>query len=150
MFFSFAVAPSAFAVLNSAELAGSMVSRTLAIANYSGIVIGLILLLTSFVFAPKGFLVWIERLLSVVLMAACAVGQFYIGWKMQSLRAQFGRPLEEIAADDPLRLAFNELHSYSVYVLLTAMVAALVLFFSIVWKPKEIVQTKPDEFNFIK
>ena len=43
VFFSFAVAPSAFAVLPSAEIAGAMVSRTLALVNYSGIIIGLII-----------------------------------------------------------------------------------------------------------
>ncbi|MGI8556570.1 MAG: DUF4149 domain-containing protein [Pyrinomonadaceae bacterium] len=151
LFFSFAVTQSAFAVLPSTELAGALVSRTLAIVNYSGMAIGLILLLTSFVLAGSGFLVWIERFLSLVLTVACAAGQFYVGWKMQNLREQIGRPLEQLAADDPLRMAFNELHVYSIWILLTAMAAALVLFFSIMRKPKEIVPKKPlDDFNFIK
>ena len=149
IFFSAAVAQSAFAVLPSAELAGAMVSRTLSLVNYSGIAIGVLLLICSFVFAPKGFLIWIERLLALVLAGACAVGQFYVGWKMQSLREQIGKPLEEVAVDDPLRIAFNQLHGYSVWVLLTAMIAALILFFvATARKPKEIVQTKPDEFKF--
>ena len=83
-------------------------------------------------------------------MTACAVGQFYIGWQMQSLRTQIGRPLEELAADDPSRIAFNQLHSYSIYVLLTAMVAALITFFTIVRRPREIVPVKTNEFDFIK
>jgi hypothetical protein len=45
-FFSFAVAPSAFGVLPSRELAGLVVNRTLRIVNYSGFVIGLVLLLS--------------------------------------------------------------------------------------------------------
>ena len=150
LFFSFAVAPSAFAVLPSTELAGDIVSRTLEIINYSGMIIGLILLLTSFVFAPKGFLVWIERLLSVVLIAACAVGQFYVGWQMRSLRAQMQGPVERLATDDPLRVAFNMLHGYSVYVLLTGIIAALILFFMIVRRPKEIVAVRTNEFDLIK
>lgn len=48
-FFSFAVAPSAFAVLPSREIAGAIVSRSLSIVNYSGLVVGLILLATSFI-----------------------------------------------------------------------------------------------------
>ncbi len=48
-FFSFAVAPVAFSVLPSREIAGVLVSQTLSIVNYSGIVIGLILLATAFV-----------------------------------------------------------------------------------------------------
>ncbi|MGI9036317.1 MAG: DUF4149 domain-containing protein [Pyrinomonadaceae bacterium] len=150
LFFSFAVAQSAFAVLPSTELAGALVSRTLAVVNYSGMVIGLILLLSSFILARKSFSVWIERLVALILTVACAVGQFYIGWKMQNLRASFGRPLEELAADDPLRISFNELHQFSVWILLTAMAAALILFFSIVRKPKEIIQKPADNFNFIK
>ncbi len=151
IFFSFAVAQSAFAVLPTAELAGAVVNRTLAVVNYSGMAVGLILLLASFVLPPKGFLIWIERLLALILTAACAVGQFYVGWKLANLREQIGRPLEQLTADDPLRMAFNELHVYSIWILLTAMTAALVLFFSIMRKPKEIVAKKPlDDFNFIK
>lgn len=150
LFFSFAVAQSAFSVLPSAELAGAVVNRTLAIVNYSGIAVGLILLLTSFILARKDFLVWLERLLAVILAAACAVGQFYIGWKIQSLREQIGRPIAELAADDPLRIAFNELHSYSIWILLTAMIAALVLFFSIVRKSRESVQKPIDDLYSVK
>lgn len=148
--FFIAVAQSAFAVLPTAELAGAIVNRTLAVVNYSGMAVGLILLLASFVLPPKGFLIWIERLLALILTAACAVGQFYVGWKLANLREQIGRPVQELAADDPLRIAFNQLHSYSIWVLLTAMIAALIMFFIIVRKPKEVVQTKTNEFDFIK
>jgi hypothetical protein len=149
IFFSAAVAQSAFAVLPSAELAGAVVNRTLSFVNYSGIVIGILLLLSSLVLTPRVFVIWIERLFALLLTVACAVGQFYVGWKMQSLRAQMGRPLEEVAADDPLRIAFNQLHGYSVWVLLTAMVSALILFFIVnARNQKEIVQTKTDDFKF--
>ena len=132
-FLSFAVAPSAFAVLPSRESAGAIVNRTLAIVNYSGIIIGLILLASSFLPKPNYNRVrlWIERLLLLVTTAACAFGQFVIGWKLQNLRAQIGRPMEEIALDDPLRIAFNDLHGQSVTVLSVAMIAALIAFFLI-------------------
>lgn len=145
IFFSAAVAQSAFAVLPSAELAGAVVNRTLALVNYSGIGIGLILLLSSFIFAPKGFLVWIERLLALILMAACAFGQFFVGWKLQSLREQIGRPIEELAADDAMRIAFNQLHQYSVWTLVSAMAAALLLFFTIVQKSNVVVEKPKDD-----
>ena len=132
-FLSFAVAPSAFAVLPSRESAGAIVNRTLAIVNYSGIVIGLILLASSFI--PKQNFnrvwLWIERLLLLVTTAACAFGQFFVGWKLQNLRAQIGRPMEEIALEDPLRIAFNDLHGQSVTVLSVAMIASLIAFFLI-------------------
>ena len=44
---------------------------------------------------------------------------------------QMGRPVSEVAADDPLRLRFNEIHQYSEWILLTAMAAALIVFFII-------------------
>jgi hypothetical protein len=47
---------------------------------------------------------------------------------MLALRRQMGRPIDETAAGDPLRLAFNSLHVYSVGALTVAMLAALVTF----------------------
>ncbi len=132
-FFSFAVAPSAFGVLPTRELAGSVVSRTLAIVNFSGIVIGLLLLLTTLVkrLDLKPFWLWTERFLLLIMVAACAVGQFVIGLWLASIRAQIGKPIDEIALDDPLRIQFNALHQYSVWVLVTAMIASLIVFFII-------------------
>lgn len=150
-YFSFAVAPSAFGVLPSRELAGSMVNRTLLITNAGGIIIGAILLLTSFVGAAnyKKFLVWTERGLMIILIAACAVGQFVIGSWLAYVKSQMGRPIDELALDDPLRIQFNDLHQYSVWLLLTAMICALIAFFLInrksVVKP---VETKKDPYDF--
>jgi len=130
-FFSFAVAPSAFSVLPSRELAGAVVNRTLAIVNYSGLIIGLILLASSFVRGQNTNRIrrWLEQAGLLLLIAACAFGQFVIGARLQNLRGQIGRPIDEVAMDDPLRAAFNDLHGYSVTILLTAMIAALVTFF---------------------
>lgn len=130
-FFSFAVAPSAFAVLPTREAAGSIVNRTLLILNYSGIVISLILLAGSYL--PRlnysRILVWIERILLLAITAACAFGQFVIGLKLQSIRTEANRPMEELALDDPLRIAFNDWHGHSVKVLAAAMICGLLAFF---------------------
>lgn len=150
--FFVAVAQSAFAVLPSRELAGAVVSRTLMIVNLSGLAIGLILLATSFIrrlnIAP--FRLWSERILLVVLTAACAVGQFVIALWLSFVRAQMGgRPIDEIPLEDPLRIQFNQLHQYSQWALLAAMAAALVLFFLIGQKSdKKLVVEKKDEFKF--
>jgi len=133
-FFSFAVAPSAFGVLPSRELAGSVVNRTLAIVNYSGFIIGLILMASSYFSRRSANRVklWLERGLLFLLTAACAFGQFVIAARLSDLRGQIGRPIDEVAIDDPLRLAFNDLHGYSVTILMTAMIAAVIAFFLIV------------------
>jgi hypothetical protein len=132
VFFIF-VAQSAFAVLPERELAGAMVNRTLAIVNYGGIVIALILLATSLVgqAAVNRFWLWTERIVLLVLAAATAIGQFVIGWWLMLLRNEMGKPIDQVAADDPLRVQFNQMHEYSVWVLMTAMAAALIVFFII-------------------
>lgn len=138
-FFSFAVAPSAFGVLPSRELAGSVVNRTLAIVNYSGFLIGLILLASSYVSRQNinKFKLWIEQGLLLLMTAATAFGQFVIAARLHDLRGQIGRPIDEVAIDDPLRLAFNDLHGHSVTILLTAMIAALISFFLLVRRARD-------------
>ena len=150
--FFIAVTQSAFAVLPTRELAGALVSRTLMILNLSGLAIALILLAASFVKrnAAKPFFLWTERLLLALVAASCAVGQFVIGVWLAYVRAQFGgKPIDEIAADDPLKIQFNTLHEYSVWVLITAMIAALLAFFIISRKPDKIatIDAAP-EFKF--
>lgn len=150
-YFSFAVAPSAFGVLPSRELAGSLVNRTLLITNVSGIIIGAILILTSLAGAKnyKKVFVWAERGLLAIMIAACAVGQFVIGSWLAYVKSQMGKPIDELAADDPLRIQFNQLHEYSVWLLVAAMIAALITFFLIgrksIVKP---VETKKDPYDF--
>jgi len=153
VFFSFAVAPSSFAVLPTRELAGAMVSRSLTIINLSGLVIGLILLASSFVGAAAAnrFLIWTERILLLLVTAACAVGQFVIALWLSLVKAQMGRPIDEIAADDPLRIKFNNLHEYSVWVLVAALVAALIAFFIISGKNFSAApKTVSKDFDFDK
>jgi len=130
-FFSFAVAPGAFSVLENRELAGSIVSRTLMIVNLSGLAIGLVLLLTSFIKLPDPapFWVWTEKFLLVLFTLALAVSEFVISVWMKLIRTQAGRPIEELAAEEPLRMQFANLHKYSVWIMLGAMIAAFLLFF---------------------
>ena len=131
--FFIGVAQSAFAVLEQRELAGAVVNRNLAILNYGGIAIATVLILSSLIATSRisRFWLWIERFLLLFLGAACAVGQFVIGFWLASVRAQMGRPIDEVAADDPLRVQFNMLHEYSVWVLFAGMTAALIVFFII-------------------
>ena len=132
VFFIF-VAQSAFAVLQDREMAGAVVNRTLTLLNLGGIGIAVILLLTSIIGSAKvsRFWLWVERFMLLVLGAACAIGQFVIGYWLSSIRAQAGVPIEQLAQDDPLRVQFMLLHGYSVWVLVAGMAAALMGFFII-------------------
>jgi hypothetical protein len=127
-FFSFAVAPSAFAVLPSRDLAGAVVARTLSVVNVGGFVVGLLLLVTW----PVGralvrrAALWAEAAALLVVTLTSAAGHWLIAARMRSLRAQMGAPIDALGADDPLRVAFNDLHGYSVAALTAGMLAGLV------------------------
>lgn len=131
--FFIGVAQSAFAVLPSREMAGSVVNRTLAILNYSGLAISLVMIATSLIATARisRLWLWVERFLLLVLAAACAIGQFVIGFWLSSIRLQLGRPIDDVPVDDPLRIQFNVLHEYSVWVLFAGMIAAMITFFVI-------------------
>jgi hypothetical protein len=128
--FSFAVAPGAFAVLPARELAGAIVTRTIGIVNVGGFLIALLLLATAF--ARRGAATrraWTVEVIALALLAlATGVGQWVVAARMAALRVAMGRPIDEVAESDPLRLAFNSLHGYSVAAMTTAMLAAIVAF----------------------
>jgi len=159
VFFSFAVAPGAFGVLSDQQVAhfstvaGELVSRNLMIVNLSGLAIGIIALSTSFVGAAltNRFALWTERILLILLTVACAVGQFVIAIWLRMVKTEMGKPIDEFAIDDPLRIKFNNLHEYSVWVLVAAMVAALVVFFIIAGKNLTAApKTTSKDFDFDK
>ena len=134
LFFSVVVAPAAFGVLrsyglaNASEIAGSIVTRSLSVVNVAGFVIGLVLLLT--LFARRGALgrtsLIAETICLAVIVMATGLGHWIIAARMRALRAAMALPIDQIAADDPRRVAFNSLHAYSVNALGLAMIAALV------------------------
>lgn len=136
IFFSAVVAPSAFKVLrafslsNAGEIAGAIVSRALAAVNTSGFIISLILIITAFAlkkrFARRTLICQIVLLSCVA--AATGIGEWVIARRMRSLRAAFHGPIDQVAASDAGRMAFDALHGYSVVALLAAMIAALIAF----------------------
>jgi len=152
--FFIAVAQVAFMVLPQRESAGAVVGGTLSILNFAGIGIAVLVLLMSLVTArgTNVALAWVDRVLMILLGAACAVGQFVIGLMIASVRSQMdGKPIDEFATDDPLRIQFNQLHEYSVWVLTAAMIAGLIAFFVIA--NRRTATAKPastDPYNFEK
>jgi len=133
VFFGAVVAPTAFTVLrsfampNASEIAGTIVTRALSVVSISGFLIGLFLLVTALAWcdAPGrvGFLV--ELVCLVIIVLATGIGHWVIAARMLALRAAMALPIDQIAVDDPRRIAFNSLHGYSVKVFGVAMIAAL-------------------------
>ena len=131
IFFAAVVAPSAFSVLPTSELAGGVVNRTLTILNLSGVATGVLLILGSFYGSGdlKPVRVWGQRVLLFLFTGCCVAGQLIIGVYLEHIRGLIGKPIDEIAKDDPLKLQFDQWHRYSVWVLLFAMGTALVVYF---------------------
>jgi hypothetical protein len=134
LFFSAVVAPAAFGVLrsfglpNANEIAGSIVTRSLSVINIAGFVVALLLLLTLLLrrsFSGRVSFI-VEFVCLVIIGLATAVGHWVVAARMRALRAAMVVPIDQVAADDPRRLAFGALHGYSVNALGLAMIAALV------------------------
>lgn len=128
IFFSFSLAPSAFAVLPSRELAGAVVQRNLTVINLGGFLIGAVVLLLGIPLRPLAhkLLWWVEGIMLGLMTVAAAVGHWIIAARLRELRAQMDRPIDLLPVTDPIRVAFNQLHGYSVVVLTIGLIAALV------------------------
>ena len=145
IFFSAAVAPNVFAVLrgaelpNAATLAGSVVTRLLAIINKGGFEIGLFLLVIS-LFTTRGQkpMRRIAEMLSLAIMAIMtAIGHWVVAARLATLRAAMQLPIDQIAPTDARRIEFDSLHRYSVAMLGVAIVAALIAFVLIASRKSE-------------
>jgi hypothetical protein len=134
VFFSFVVAPTAFAILPTHELAGALVTRTIAVVNVGGFIISLLLLATAF-FGKRDKARHVTRLFEIASLAiiavACGVGHWIVAARMVALRASMGRPIDAVAADDPARIAFNSLHGYSVALMCAGIIAGIVALLAI-------------------
>ena len=133
VFFSAVVAPSVFAVLrsfhlsNANEIAGTIVTRTLSVVNTGGFLVGLLLLASAFLFrrTTTRRALRAELIALLLVTITTGLGQWIIAARMLSLRAAMGRPVDEVAQNDPVRVAFNSLHGYSVGALGLGILAGL-------------------------
>jgi hypothetical protein len=116
IFFSFVLAPTVFSVLPTRHLAGSVVSRSLTVLHWIGIVSGIAFLTTSILYsrlhagsaqplAPRHILLYI-------MLGLTLISQFGISPKMATLRASLPET-DSVPATDPVRVQFNSLHAWS-------------------------------------
>jgi len=134
IFFSFVVAPALFSILPTRHLSGLVVTRTLANLHWIGVVCGGVFLICSFfqAYAASGSVQAIaaRNVLVFLMMLATLISQMGVSSRMAALRAEMGE-IDAIAASDPRRVAFNQLHRYStgleVIVLLLGLAALYVI-----------------------
>ena len=132
IFFSAIVAPAAFSTLRSFqvtnvnEIAGAIVNRALAVVNVSGFLISLAVLALTLSAERKNMkMPVVASSIALLLMAtATAVGHWVIAARMRGLRLAMVT-IDLVPPDDPRRVAFNNLHRYSVISLMLAMLAAI-------------------------
>ena len=122
IFFAFVVAPAAFGVLPTPDLAGRVVSRSLTALHWMGLISGLVFLLCSFsynqikqanlrLFSPAHWLI-------VVMLALTAISQFGITPAIRRSRAVLNlrgtSPADLEGRLNDARMRFDRLHAWSV------------------------------------
>ena len=100
------------------------------VVNVSGFVVGVILLVSAFLLREgvKKISFIIEIVSLLLLAVTLFIGHWVIAAQMRAYRLQMGRPIDELAQTDALRVAFNSLHEYSVIVLSIGMISAVIAF----------------------
>jgi hypothetical protein len=112
---SFVVAPGAFSSLGNPDAAGAMVGFTLGKLHLIGIGAGVIYLVAYFLghaSAPN-----IARMAAVavlIMVLLTAFSQFFVTARLADLRTQMGS-VAQTPADNPLRMSFDRLHQWSVW-----------------------------------
>lgn len=144
VYFSSVVAPSVFSVLrafqvpNVGEIAGTLVTRTLSVVNVGGFIISLLLLVSAFALGKglgkRSFFLELASL--IVVAVSTGAGHWVIAAKMRALRVAMVLPVDQVPIDDQRRVAFNQLHGYSVTALSIAMIAALISFLIIAYRTR--------------
>ena len=125
-FFSFVVAPSAFAALQQQQLAGALVSRTLGVLETIGIIIGA-LLIAILIFSRERDRAFLYELIALALMTvSMLVSHFVVSRRMHELRVSLGE-IAQLAATDPARVEFDRLHQYSVWLMGFDILGAIAL-----------------------
>src|SRR5205807_5666869 len=113
IFFGAAVAPNLFSVLlaanlaNANELAGTIVTRLLAIINRGGFEIGLFLLVTAYFASKYESVARFAEMSSLAILAIMTgVSHWVISARMLAIRASLSAPIDQIASSDPRRIEF--------------------------------------------
>ncbi len=110
------VAQTAFSVLPTRQLAGSVVGRSLGILHWMGMISGVVFLVSSLlvsrlstgeahVFAPRNVLICMMLLLTLI-------SQFGVIPRMDAIRASIGE-VNAVPIDNPARMQFDALHHWS-------------------------------------
>jgi len=125
-FFSFVVAPSAFAVLKQQQLAGALVSRTLGALEIIGMIAGALLIAILFISRERDRAFLYELIALALMTVSMLVSHFVVSRRMHELRMSLGE-IAQLAANAPARIEFDRLHQYSVWLMGFDILGAIAL-----------------------
>jgi hypothetical protein len=118
-----------FSVMPTKDLAGTIVGYSLARLHVMGIVAGCIYLLATVALEKSVASLVRPAALLVFFMILCTMAsQYGVIARMDLLRAQMGS-VDATPADNPLRMAFDRLHQYSVRLESAVLLSGLVALF---------------------
>jgi hypothetical protein len=110
------VAQTAFSVLPTRHLAGSVVGRSLGILHWMGIVSAFVFLASSLLYNRlsngTAHVFSASHVLVCVMLGLTLISQFSIIPRMDTLRASIGE-IDSVSADNPARMQFDALHVWS-------------------------------------
>jgi hypothetical protein len=126
------VAQTAFSVLPSRHLAGSVVGRSLGILHGMGMISGVVFLASSLLYgrlSSGSTHVFAARHLLVCLMLGLTlISQFGIIPRMDALRASIGE-IDSVPPDNAARMQFDGLHLWSTRVEMGVLLLGLVVIY---------------------
>lgn len=130
VFFSF-MAPTAFHVLPTRLLAGTLVGNLLTKLHWLAIVSGIVYLVSSLAYSRitdgTAHLFALRHLLICLMLALTVVSQFWITPRMIALRAQVATFDTAATLDQPARVQFDTLHAWSTRAEITVLLLGLVV-----------------------
>jgi hypothetical protein len=110
------LAPTAFSVLPTRHLAGSIVGPMLSKLHWIGLISGIIFLISSLSYSRIAtgdvHALSARNLLLCIMLVLTLISQFGITSRMAALRSSMGE-IDNVPPSDPARLEFNALHAWS-------------------------------------
>ena len=127
------MAPTAFHLLPSRLLAGTLVGNLLAKLHWMAVISGIVFLLTSLLYSRitdgTAHLFALRHLLICLMLVLTLVSQFWITPRMVALRAQVSSFDTAATLNTPARIQFDALHVWSTRVEITVLLLGLVALF---------------------
>lgn len=127
------VAQTAFTVLPTRQLAGSVVGRSLTILHWMAIVSGVIFLVSSLVYnrfsSGSMHVLGARHILICLMLLLTLISQFGIIPRMDTLRASLPGEIDSVPLDNPARMQFDALHVWSTKIEQGVIVLGLVLIY---------------------